>query len=53
MTGEDEKPERSDVRCVRPDYTEALRAYHKPLPNDEKFKELLRRLDEAEERKKK
>ncbi|MBZ9605807.1 hypothetical protein [Phyllobacterium chamaecytisi] len=52
MNGEDEKPKpRHVVRHLkRLDYGEALRSYHKPLPNDEGFEELLQRLDEAEKR---
>ena len=53
---DDEKPKGAriiDWQLRRPEYGEALRSNHKPLPNDERFRELLRRLDEAEEKQKK
>jgi len=45
---DDEKPKGAriiDWQLKRPEYGEALRSYHKPLPNDERFRKLLRRLD--------
>jgi hypothetical protein len=47
----DEKPKGAriiDWQLKRPEYGEALRSYYKPFPHDEKFEDLLRRLDEAE-----
>ncbi|WP_181872540.1 hypothetical protein [Phyllobacterium bourgognense] len=48
---DDEKPKRNNVvhwQLRRPEYGDALRSRHLPLPNDATFVELLRRLDEAE-----
>ncbi|MDR6636346.1 hypothetical protein J2X72_005162 [Phyllobacterium sp. 1468] len=48
---DDEKPKGAriiDWQLKRPEYGEALRSYHKPLAEDERFRELLRRLEEAE-----
>jgi hypothetical protein len=49
---DDEKPKRNNLvhwQLRRPEYGNALRSRHRPLPNDATFEELLRRLDEAEE----